>query len=204
MKVAARRVFFLWAPDVVAQHPAGRVDRVFHAGKFALAGALVAGNLLGGGAVHVGTEGGDLNDFVLAATAVDHVHDAETPADDEGAAEQALDLLGRGVGGHIKVFRAQANQQVAHRAAHDVSLKARLLQRADDVQGALVHQLEVNAVHCSGDFLALAERVLLDAGGGGGAGGLAKQLVDEFFDHGKHVRATRRAAARQTMGLGLN
>ena len=90
---------------------------------------LVAGHLLGGGAVHVGAEGRDLDHLVLAAAAVHHVHDAKAPADDEGAAEQALDLLGRGVGGDVEVLGPQADQQVAHRAADDVGLVAGLLQR---------------------------------------------------------------------------
>jgi hypothetical protein len=42
----------------------------------------------------VGAEGGDLDHLVLAPAAVHHVHDAKAPADDEGAAEQALTCSG--------------------------------------------------------------------------------------------------------------
>ena len=74
------------------------------------------------------------------------MHDAETPANDEGPPEQPLHLLGRGIGGHVKVFRPQAHQQVAHRAAHHIGLEAGLLQRAHHLDGALVHQRRVDAV----------------------------------------------------------
>jgi hypothetical protein len=82
-----------------------------HAGQLALAGALVAADLLGRRVVHVGAEGGDLDHLVLAPAAVHHVHDAEAPADDEGAAEQALDLLRRGVGGHVEVLGPQPSSR---------------------------------------------------------------------------------------------
>ncbi len=67
-----------------------------------LAGAFVAADLLGLAVVQKGAEGGDLDHLVLAPTAIDHVHDAKALADDEGAAKQALDLFGRGVGGHVE------------------------------------------------------------------------------------------------------
>ena len=54
--------------------------------------------------VDIGTEGRDLDLLVLAAAAVDDVHQAEAAADDVGAAEQRLDLLGRRVGGDIEVL----------------------------------------------------------------------------------------------------
>ena len=88
-EVAASSIVFDRTPHVVAQHTAAGVHRVFHAGEFALAGALVAGHLLGVGAVQVGAEGRHLDHFVFAAAAVDHVNDTEAPADDESAAEQA-------------------------------------------------------------------------------------------------------------------
>ena len=81
-------------------------------------------DLLGGGGVQVGAEGRHLDHLVVAAAAEHHVHDAKAPADDEGAPEQRLHLLGRGVGGDVEVLRPQADQQVAHRAADDVGLVA--------------------------------------------------------------------------------
>jgi hypothetical protein len=44
--------------------------------------------------VQVGAEGGHLDHLVVAPPAVDDMHDAEAPADDEGAAEQALTCSG--------------------------------------------------------------------------------------------------------------
>ena len=64
---------------------------------------------------------------MLAAPAMHHVHDAKALANDERTAKQRLDLLRRGVGGHIKVLGAQAQQQVAHGTTHDVGLVARIL-----------------------------------------------------------------------------
>src|SRR6185369_8469666 len=118
-EVAPGRVFRLRSPDVVAQHAAGRIHGVLHAGQFALAGLLVPGDLFGGGVVHVGAESGDLDHLVLAPAAVHDVNDAKAPSDDEGTPEQPLDLLGRRIGRDIEVLRAQANQQVAHGAADD-------------------------------------------------------------------------------------
>ena len=145
-EVAARRILDLRAPDVVAQHPAAGVHRMRAAGQRGHAGLLVAGHLGGLAVVHVGAEGRHLDHLVVAATAMDHVHDAEAPADDEGPPEQALDLLGRGIGGHVEVLGPQAHQQVAHRAAHHIGPKAGLLQGAHHLDGALVHQRRVDAM----------------------------------------------------------
>ena len=105
------------------------------------------------------------------------MHDAKAPPDDESTAKQAFDLLGRGVGRHIKIFGAQAQQQVAHRTAHHISLEPGLLQGAGDVDGALVHQVRVDAVHRCG-HLGAAAKV-----GFAAFGCFAHQLVDELFDH---------------------
>ena len=86
-EVAAHRVFLLGAPDVVAQHAAGGIHGVLHAGKFTAAGFLVARHLLGCGVVQVGAEGGNLDHLVLPAAPIHHVHDAKAPPDDEGPAE---------------------------------------------------------------------------------------------------------------------
>ena len=80
-----------------------------------------------------------------------------------------------------KSFGRRPDQQVAHRAADDVGLEAGFLQRAHDLDGALVDQRGVDAVLGRGHFGALAERAL--AGPCRGVGGLAEQLVDEFLDH---------------------
>jgi hypothetical protein len=106
---------------------------VFHAGQFTLAGLLVARHLFGSGVVQVGAEGRHLDHLMLAAPAKHHMHDAKAPPDDERAAKQALDLLGCGVGGHIKVFGPQADQQVAHRTTHHIGLKPRVMQGAHHI-----------------------------------------------------------------------
>ena len=175
-EVAPRGVFFLRAPDVVAQHAAGGIDGVFHAGQLAAAGALVAADLLGLGAVQVGAEGGDFDDLVLAPAPEHHMDDAKAPPDDEGPPKELLDLLGRGVGGDVKVLGRQAQQQVAHRAADDVGGVARLLQRAHDVGGAFVDQRGVDAVRLRPHFHALAQPRA-------GAAGLADQAANQVFDH---------------------
>jgi hypothetical protein len=105
-----RSVVLYRAPHVVAQHPTAGVYGVFHASEFAFAGAFVAPHLLGVGAVQMGAEGGHLDHLVVAAPAMHHMHDAKTPANDEGAPKQALDLLWGGVGSHVKIFGGNAQQ----------------------------------------------------------------------------------------------
>jgi hypothetical protein len=95
---------------------------------------------------------------MLAAAAVDHMHDAKTPADDEGAAEQRFDLLGRGVGGHVEILGAQADQQVAHRATHDVGFITSLLEGAHHIHGAVVDQLGINRMVLRADFAAFTKQ----------------------------------------------
>jgi len=111
-------------------------------------------------------------------------------ADDEGAPEQRLDLLGRGVGGDVEVLGPQADDQVAHRAAHDVGLVAGLLQRAHDAHRVGVEQRRVDAVGLGRHLDALAERDRRRVGGRVGRGGcrrLAQQPVDELPDHVKSL-----------------
>ncbi len=156
-EVAARGILLHRAPDVVAQHPSRGMHGVLHAGQFALAGALIATDLACLAAVQVRAEGRDLYHFMLAATAIDDVYDAKTPANDEGPAKQRLDLLGSGVGRDVKVFRAQANQQVAHCTAHNVGLKARLLEGMHHIHGAVIHQGGIDPVFLGTDFLAFSE-----------------------------------------------
>ena len=226
-EVAPRGVFHLRAPDVVAQHPAAGVHRMGAAGQCGLAGLLVALDLGGLAVVHVGAEGRHLDHLMVATAAVDHVHDAEAPADDEGAAEQPLHLLGRGIGGHVEVLRPQAHQQVAHRATHHIGLEAGALQGAHHIDGPVVDQLGVDAVRADRH---LHPRAGGDAPAGGGGrrgrrgrrsrcsrgprggvgrgrrgGALAQQTADEFLDHGNNLRMRqpRCRAIASSAGLGL-
>ena len=98
-----------------------------------------------------------------------HVHEAEAAADDERAAEQRLDLLGRRVGRDVEVLGLDAEQQVAHRAADDERLEARVLQPARDRarrRGQLVaaHRMLGRARRC-------AARSTAGRAAGGRAGG---------------------------------
>ena len=104
-EVASRGVLDLRPPDVVAQHAAGGVDDVALAGEFAPGRLLVAFDLFGLFGLEVGAKRRHLDHLVVTAAAEDHMHDAKASADDEGAAEQALHLLGRGVGGDVEVLR---------------------------------------------------------------------------------------------------
>ena len=128
-----------------------------HAGQLALAGLLVAGDLLGSRVVHVGPERGYLDHLMLAPTPVHHMHDAKAPADDEGAPEKRFDFFRRGGGGHVEILGPQAQQQVAHRAADDIGLMAGAFERLHHIRGASVHQRRVDAVLCGGHFGAFAE-----------------------------------------------
>ena len=177
-EVAPRRVLLLRAPHVVAQHAPAGVHRVLHAGQLALGRALVAADVGGLRVVHVGAEGGDLDHLVLAPAAKHHVHDAKAPPDDEGAPEQLLDLLGRGAGGDVEILGLEPQQQIAHRAADDVGLVPRFLERAHHRDSALVHQVGVDGVRLRAQLHALAQALA-----GVAAGGLVDQLVDEGLDH---------------------
>ena len=113
-----------------------------------------------------------------------------------------LDLLGRGVGGHVEIFRSHADQQIAHRAADDVGLEAGLGQRAHDLDGSLVDQRRIDAVlglqHL--DPLTSNHRWCRERFGDGFGGfcrtrfpgRLAEQLVEQFLDH-----------SRGMLGIGL-
>ena len=108
----------------------------------------------------------------------------KTSTDDEGAPEQRLDLFRGGVGGHVKVLGAQPEQQIAHGAAHDVSLVTGIHQRLHDLDGALIDQGRVDLVLCLRHLDTLAMRGL----GSCRVGRLAHQLVEEFLDHANNFR----------------
>ena len=126
-----------------------------------------------------------LGSFGSAITPVppanDHVNDAKTSSNNESPAKQALDLFGRGVGGHIEVFGAQTHQQVAHGATHHVSLETGLVQGAHHVDSAFIYQVRVNAVGGNGHVHPFAKIGLFARGG---CGCFTQEAVDKFFDHG--------------------
>jgi hypothetical protein len=58
------------------------------------------------------------------------------PAADQAAvAEQLLDLLGRGVGGHVEILGLEPGQQVAYGAAHQAGAVAGLVQPVQHAHG---------------------------------------------------------------------
>jgi hypothetical protein len=121
-EVAAGGVFVLLAEGVVAQHAA----------------MFILGRGFGRGA----TEGGDFDQFLTEHD----MHDLEAAADDEGAAEQLLDLFRRGVGGDVEVLGLDAQQQVAHRAADDEGLVAGILQGLRHAHGIGRDQRRIDAM----------------------------------------------------------
>jgi hypothetical protein len=98
------------------------------------------------------------------------VHQPEAPADDDRAPEQRLHLLGTRVGGDVEILRLDAEQEVAHRAAHHVAREAGVAQHRADLGG--------------GRGKALArEAVLFARHPQGGFGGQAQHPPDEPLDH---------------------
>jgi hypothetical protein len=57
------------------------------------------------------------------AAAEEHVHETKSPPDDARVAEQPAHVLGAGVGRDVEVFRPAIEQQIAHAAPHEISLK---------------------------------------------------------------------------------
>ena len=116
-EVAALRVFFQRAVDVIAQDaPAfitGRLVAVFF---------LVVLRV-------IGAEGRDFDDF---ATKV-NVHQLESTTDDPRIAEFGTHLFRCGAGGDVEIFGRDAEQHVTHTAADQVSLVTGVLQAFDDI-----------------------------------------------------------------------
>ncbi len=121
-EVAARGVLDLRAPDVVAQHAAGRVDDATCPASAPWTPSRCPAPVRRRLRLEQRPEGRDLDHLVLAAAAVDHVDDAEAPTDDEGASEQVLHLFRRGVGGDVEVLRAGG--PAAGRARRRQTMKA--------------------------------------------------------------------------------
>ena len=64
-----------------------------------------------------------------------HVRQAEAPADEAAITEQPAHLLGQRVGRHVEILGRDAQQQIAHRAAHQKRLVAGVLQPVKHLQG---------------------------------------------------------------------
>ena len=133
----------LRAPDVVAQHTAAGVHHVVFARQRGARGRSLPTCSAADGSSRRGRSRPPIT-LVLAATAEHHVHDAEAPADDEGAAEQAFTCSGVALVATSK-SGAQAQQQVAHRAADDVGLVALFLGKVSTTRTARSSQAGVDA-----------------------------------------------------------
>ena len=176
-EVASCGIFILRAPNVVAQDATAGVHGMLHASEFLLATALITGDLRGIGVVEMGAEGGDFDHLMLTPPAIHNMDDAKASAYDECAAKSRLHLLRRGVGGNVKVFGLQAQQQVTDRATDDIGFEATFLQGTHHIQGTFIHPIAIDAMDIGLHHLALAQRGLF-------AGGFfTHQLVDKLFDH---------------------
>ena len=102
-------------------------------------GAIV---LIFGFLLAVGTEGGDLD----GDAAAHYMNDLKTAPDDARTPEQLAHLFRRGVGGDVEILGCLAQQQIAHRAAHDVALEAGLRQGLAGFQCAIVELVAADAV----------------------------------------------------------
>ena len=204
-EVAASGVLILRTPDVVTQHPTAGVDHVCLVSQISFGCLFVARHLFGSTGVQVGAEGRNFDDFVFASATKHHVNNAEAPSNDECATEQALDLFRRGVGGHVEVFGAQAQQQVTNRTADHVSLVTGLLQGFDNANGAVIQQVGVDAMLGCRHVDALACRDTCLGSATSPAFARLENFVNQTFDHANN-RSTRQPRSRATSsnaGLGL-
>lgn len=116
-EVAALRVFFQGAVDVVAQNPPAFVTRrlitVFIVFVYGV----------------IGAEGRDFNDF---ATEMD-MHQFEATANDPRIAEFGTDLLGRGAGGDVEILGRDTQKHVTHATADQIGLVTGALQAFDNI-----------------------------------------------------------------------
>jgi hypothetical protein len=115
-EVATLGVFFQRAINVVPQNPPALVTR-----RLVAVFVFVILRM-------IGAEGRHLDDFT---TEMD-VNQLETATDDAGVAEFCADLLRRGAGGDVEVFRRDAQHQVTYATADQIGLVTRILQALDD------------------------------------------------------------------------
>ena len=122
------------AADVVDEASVERVEEHAVDREVAALGVLLGGaedDALGLSAVDVRPVGAERRDLDVEPARAEDFDDAERRADGDGAAEQAADLFGPGRGGDIVILRLEAEQFVAHAAAGEERLVARVAQGAD-------------------------------------------------------------------------
>ncbi|MNQ83814.1 hypothetical protein D3C85_989160 [compost metagenome] len=177
-EVAALGVVFQAAIDVVAQDAAAFVARGLVAVFLILALRVM------------GAEGGDFNDLPAEL----HMGQLEAAADHPGVAEFGADLFRGGVGGHIEVFGAQVQQQVADATAHQVGLVAGLLQALDHHDGVAADLRTSQRMLIATQYFGSAARMLGAAEGG-------TERLEQLLQHGMHCFAewTARKGYGRTM-----
>lgn len=84
----------------------------------------------------------DLDDFAAHG----HVHNTKTAADDACIAEFGLDLLRRGIRGHIEILGLYAQQQVPDGATDNESFIPGIIERVEYAQAARADMFAGNAV----------------------------------------------------------
>ena len=120
------------------------------------------------------------------------MHEPEAAADDEGAAEQRLHLLGPGVGGDVEILGLDAEQQVAHGAADDEGLEAGLVQLARHLERAARQLLAADRMVARAVDAGLPCRALL----------AGKQAGEQAADH-RGIRVARPTGSdEETDGWG--
>ncbi len=92
----------------------------------------------------VGAEGGSLDDL----RAEEDVGQPKTAADDPGVVKAAFDLLRGGAGDDVEVLRLEAEQEIAHAAAHQVRGVPGVFQPPDDVGRVGIDSIQGD-VHCA-------------------------------------------------------
>jgi hypothetical protein len=92
----------------------------------------------------VGAKGGRLDDLRTE----EDVGQPKAAADDPGVVKAAFDLLRGGAGDDVEVLRLEAEQEVAHAAAHQVRGVPGVLQPPDDVGRVGIDSIQGD-VHCA-------------------------------------------------------
>ena len=77
---------------------------------------------------------------------VQHMHDAKTSTNDARATEQFQNLFRTRIGRNVKILRNMPEHQVAHRATHNVGIKARFSQCFADHARRLRDVARIDAV----------------------------------------------------------
>ena len=84
-----------------------------------------------------------------------HMHNLETPPDNPAALEHAAYLFRKGIGGHVKIFRRFAQQQITHRTADQIRLKTGTVQTRQHFQHSMVANIQCHRMTGSLHFIAV-------------------------------------------------